>query len=621
MKNILINLIEKGIVDSYLNEEDRLKIIEKIKKIKDNFLYKSVFHGLHHSEKVFLFAYIIGKYNNLSNVDLEILTDAAIYHDIGRIDETEDSFHESNLPRFEKLLKILKDADALDRTRFMKTSLAALNEKYLRSDFSKQLVQLANTINEEYRIKMSEIHFNQFKDENNGEPKITCYHGIGFNFFNLYSILTNGLLSNYAKLKKGICSKRNFYGANNELWICVTTKNGEATDKFIKNFISLELIVPKTQKGEKKKSVSLSNGLPFDNGYYDDEEFVFYEIPTENIIKINIDPKLLNADIRNLNYLSGSANLDSLTSTVNDYVSNLRKLDFFPNMNKIIELLDGVDVLVVANKRDLLPPNVDDEELKEYVAHRLRVAKFKVIDTVITSTNNDGYNLEKMFELITKYSDGRDVYFVGASTSGKSALISEFLKQYLNNTSKMIVTYTFDNTHLRGIRIPITNKTYIYETPGTSIDNSLLSKVERSAFNAIVPKKAVVAKKVNLTKDTCLLFGSVACIELLSKEKTQAYVYVSDKVEVKVHKSIVGDNSKYIANIFQKGNLKPSSEKLKSIKDFDVYEFQITEDGGRDIGILGLGWINFEGNEQSFRVYVPKGVYVYTTRSKIKNAF
>ena len=289
-------------------------------------------------------------------------------------------------------------------------------------------------------------------------------------------------------------------------------------------------------------------------------------------------------------------------------------------INKIIELLDGVDVLVVANKRDLLPPDVDDDELKEYVAHRLRVAKFKVVDTVITSTSN-GYNLNEMFNLITKYSNERDVYFVGASTSGKSALISEFLKQYLNNTSKMIVTYTFDNTHLRGIRIPITNKTYIYETPGTSIDNSILSKVERPVVNAITPKKAVEAKKMSLTKDTCLLFGSLACIELLSKEKTQTYVYTSNKVEVKAHKSIVGDNSKYIANVFSKGSLKPASEKIKSIKDFDVYEFQITEKGGRDIGILGLGWINFNGNKQSFRVYVPKGVYVYTTRSKIKNAF
>ena len=289
-------------------------------------------------------------------------------------------------------------------------------------------------------------------------------------------------------------------------------------------------------------------------------------------------------------------------------------------INKIIELLDGVDVLVVANKRDLLPPDVNDDELKEYVAHRLRVAKFKVVDTVITSTSN-GYNLNEMFNLITKYSNERDVYFVGASTSGKSALISEFLKQYLNNTSKMIVTYTFDNTHLRGIRIPITNKTYIYETPGTSIDNSILSKVERPVVNAITPKKAVEAKKMSLTKDTCLLFGSLACIELLSKEKTQTYVYTSNKVEVKAHKSIVGDNSKYIANVFSKGSLKPASEKIKSIKDFDVYEFQITEEGDRDIGILGLGWINFNGNKQSFRVYVPKGVYVYTTRSKIKNAF
>lgn len=290
-------------------------------------------------------------------------------------------------------------------------------------------------------------------------------------------------------------------------------------------------------------------------------------------------------------------------------------------INKIITMLDGIDVLVVANKRDLLPANLDDNDLKEYVSHRLRVAKFNVIDTVITSTNNGGYNLDEMFKLIAKYSEGRDVYFVGASTSGKSALISEFLKQYLNNTSKMIVTYTFSNTNLRGFRIPITNKTYIYETPGTSTDNSLISKVERPVYNLITPKKEVKGKKITLTKGTCLLFGSLACIELLSKEKTVLYAYVSDKVELKSHKSLVGDNAKYVANIFEKGSLKPASERFKSIKDFDVYEFQVTEDGQRDIGILGLGWINFVGNKQTFRICVPKGVYVYTTRSKVKNDF
>ena len=119
-------------------------------------------------------------------------------------------------------------------------------------------------------------------------------------------------------------------------------------------------------------------------------------------------------------------------------------------------------------------------------------------------------------------------------------------------------------------------------------------------------------------KELRFVYSSILCgIPLL----IYALSNISNKVEVKAHKSIVGDNSRYIANVFSKGSLKPASEKIKSIKDFDVYEFQITEEGGRDIGILGLGWINFNGNKQSFRVYVPKGVYVYTTRSKIKNAF
>ena len=389
MKNILINLINNGIVDSYVNSLSRDKIINIIKNIKSQFLYDSLFHGLHHSEKVLLFSYILGSYFKLSEIDLQILIDAAVYHDIGRIDETEDAFHglasarkiekvidspiyqdsqnlailkaicdghsrddkyidliaedyeieEENLERYKMLFKILKDADALDRTRFMKTSIAALNEKYLRFPISKQLIELANSINESYRIKMSDIHFEQFKNFNDGEPTILCKHGIGFNFFNLYSILKNGLLSNYAKLKKGIFNKRNFYGANNELWICVTTKNGEATKKFVDDFISLEIVVSHLQKGEKRKSFALSDGLPFDNGYYDDEGFVFYEVPLKNIKKISINPKILDTNIDKLNFLTGSGNLDSLISVINDYLNNIRLLGFFPDVNELIELL------------------------------------------------------------------------------------------------------------------------------------------------------------------------------------------------------------------------------------------------------------------------------------------
>ena len=467
MKNILINLINNGIVDSYIDLENREKLIDIIKGIKEKYLYHSLFHGLHHSEKVLLFAYMLGINYDLSKIDMQILIDAAIYHDIGRFDETEDAFHglnsarkiekvvdseiyqdeqnlailkaicdghsrndkyinlvaddygitEENLNRYQLLYKILKDADALDRTRFMKTSTAVLNEKFLRFPFSKQLVEFANIINQNYRIKMSDIHYEQLKNFNNEHQCLTCYHGIGFNFFNLYSILKNGLLSNYAKLKKGIYNKRNFYGANNELWICVTTKDGKANKKFIKDFISLQLSVPRLQQGEKIKSKALSDGLPYDNGYYDDEAFAFYEVPVENIKSINISPKILNTSISELNYLSGSYNLDSLLSIINDYLNNIRMLGYFPDINNFIEIFS-------LYKKEVLKY----EGLNEYEQRSQQKLFFDTCDKYVEKLNSEVQKwMQQVFE---------------KKFNKKNITVKEIVDDILNNLN---IKYTFDN--------------------------------------------------------------------------------------------------------------------------------------------------------------------------------
>ncbi len=389
MKKILCNLIDQGLTDSYLDNSQREELKELIKNIKEKYLYKSLIHGLHHSEKVLMFAYIISTDFEMSDVDRQILYDASLYHDIGRISDVEESFHglnsarkidevvdnpiyddqqnlnilkaicdghatddkfiertainydisDDNLPRYHLLYKILKDADALDRTRFRKTSLAVLNEKYLRFDFSKHLVEFANRVNELYRNKISEINYEKFKDFNDSSSSIVCFHGIGFNFFNLESILKHGLLSNYAKLQKGIFNKRNFYGNNSELWISVTNKKGKATQAFIDNCISLELVVPKLSLGDKNKSRAFDFGLPYNSGEYDDEAFAFYEVPVFNIKKININPEILNTSISSLKYINGSLNIDVITDLVNEYLNKIRLLGFFPNIKNITEIL------------------------------------------------------------------------------------------------------------------------------------------------------------------------------------------------------------------------------------------------------------------------------------------
>jgi hypothetical protein len=153
--------------------------------IKDKyFLNPESIHGVLHAKRVLLLAYIIGLYEELDDNDMEIVLNAAKYHDIGRTNDNYDEMHgilsfnkmlqlelvdkemedihilqfimenhciddKKGLANLEKypiedknrairLYQILKDADGLDRVR-----LGDLDINYLRLPISKRLVLVA----------------------------------------------------------------------------------------------------------------------------------------------------------------------------------------------------------------------------------------------------------------------------------------------------------------------------------------------------------------------------------------------------------------------------------------------------------------------------------------------
>ncbi len=405
MSNISHSLILEGKLDKYLNEEEKTKLLNIIDGIKRNYLYKSDFHGLHHSEKVLLFAYLLGRHEGLSVDELEILMDAAIYHDVGRMNEAEEELHgfittrkldeilgtkplykdnenmeilkaicdshsvpdsrmklifgnydisEEKKELFFKLARLLKDADALDRTRFRKTSTAALKEEFLRFDYSKSLVELSHNINDYYRMFICDEHFEEYSRSNVGELT-TCLHGIGFNFSALDGILDIGILSEYAKKKFNLKACRNFNGNNGDLWISVCQGEGEAKKLFVDNGIYFECLVPRLIKGEKVVSVARSKGLPIDSGRYQDERFAFHQIPLDHILSVNVNPEILNMNINLLNYLNGSSNYEALENNINAYLYYLRiKFGYFPNIDNIVVLKqEFLNAVLVYEKLDI----------------------------------------------------------------------------------------------------------------------------------------------------------------------------------------------------------------------------------------------------------------------------
>ncbi len=283
----------------------------------------------------------------------------------------------------------------------------------------------------------------------------------------------------------------------------------------------------------------------------------------------------------------------------------------------VIDLVKRLPLLVIGNKRDLLPDNTDDDALKEYVAHRFRVAGVQIkSDDVVLSSLSSLSDLTPIVNLIEEKRKRHDVYIIGAPGSGKSLFFNGFLRTFDNKTSYQITTDYYPGTSLRLIKIPLDSSSALYDTPGTGLDNYLASKLDAVSLRNVTPSEAIRPLDISMESGTSLLIGGVARLDLLKgSPKIIVKAYFAPGVGIKKISSKLDPDEEF-KKVLSNKNMAPSSSLLNSLKDFDV--FQVKEEiGNRDLGIAGLGWISYKGDQSSWRIYVPRDVGVYASRAKI----
>ena len=413
-KHIMINLLKE--IELYpelarefgkLTDSQKAKFLDSMRYMIRNMLYNSPIHGEYHSEKVTLFCVLLGVKLGCTSRELEILIDAGRYHDFMRESDVEDCFHglgaANNLERviyrgkysynelnilksvmdfhstdlnkhsYESIAEyhdvpveemergkllafILRDADALDRCRFSKDSVAYLNPKYLNYPESHELIKLSEEINEAYLRKMftdEDILSNPYLHKN----RSTCLHSVGQNFFRINSVLDHGLLSYSRFSQLDPLFQRNFDGGNCDKWISVVptnkmNKNSGASKEFLQQgvvflFDETDLYYPDEKVNS---SYARSYGLPYTkNGGYSDEQYAFDFIPKEKIIGISLDKKLADKASWGLqHYVYDSFNYDLFERNVMFY---LKKLNLIKDGNvpeDIKQLLDDYKRLTEA---------------------------------------------------------------------------------------------------------------------------------------------------------------------------------------------------------------------------------------------------------------------------------
>ena len=205
--------MKSKIIEKILNEDNKT-LNEIIEIIKDNAAFQDVMsdfkeeffiddniHGISHNERVALLACYIGIQEGLNDEELRLVLEAAKYHDIGRgfegnhgqysaivIDRNKEHIFPNlsddeintikalcnahsvddnryieiaklygieNIEKFKKLLDIVKDADALDRVRLPR--FGQLEEKYLRTETSKRIIDFSKELFREYRDIQQEL--------------------------------------------------------------------------------------------------------------------------------------------------------------------------------------------------------------------------------------------------------------------------------------------------------------------------------------------------------------------------------------------------------------------------------------------------------------------------------
>ena len=281
----------------------------------------------------------------------------------------------------------------------------------------------------------------------------------------------------------------------------------------------------------------------------------------------------------------------------------------------INEIVQGMNILVVGNKLDLLPAGTNIEDTQEYVAHRFRVSGLTIQKENVILAN--AFDDETAFQVITRIyelKNGKDVYIIGSELAGKATLTSSFLRVYNNLSQGNIVTETYPGTSLRMMKIPLNSRSAMYVTPGISVDNSILHNLDKATLRQIYLTEPVKGRDITFSSEQVIYFGGIAFIELVKGKKTTLTCYFHENVQLRKVSAKKAED-KFVQLIARK-SLKPSLNRIKSVKDMDVFEIKITESNWRDIGIQGLGWFTFFANAQTFRIYVPKGVSIYTSRPK-----
>ena len=263
------------------------------------------------------------------------------------------------------------------------------------------------------------------------------------------------------------------------------------------------------------------------------------KLQSDNILNVGYTPSLEKDYCMRCFKVKNYGVTSSVVSNKEDYEKILRSvsrshdlvlyivdiLNIRENLDQIKDILTN-DIILVLNKKDVLPKSVKDEKIINYIKER-----YNFLDVVIVSSLKN-YQMDLLYKKILKYKHSNNVYLVGETNAGKSSLINQMIKNY-GSLEPFLTTSNVPETTLNKISIPLNNKLTLIDTPGIVDNQNIIHFLDKKYYKLLNERHEIKPKTYSLVKGQSLLIGDFLRIDYKEGDKNSFTLYLPNSIKVK----------------------------------------------------------------------------------------
>ena len=269
----------------------------------------------------------------------------------------------------------------------------------------------------------------------------------------------------------------------------------------------------------------------------------------------------------------------------------------------------GNPILLVGNKVDLLPRNINLNRVRNWLQHEAKERGLRPEDVILISAQK-GLQIDELLNRIGQLRKGRDVYIVGVTNVGKSTMINRILHDY-GSAELEITTSPFPGTTLDKIEIPLEDGKSIFDTPGIINRDQIGHMIPPADLRRITPKSRINPKVYQLDAEQTLFLGGLARIDFVRGPHQPFVVYVEN--DLYIHRTKLEKADEVMQKHHGTLLVPPTgAEAAAALPPFAKHSFTVKPTGmTTDIVVSGLGWVSLQGRQEAqVVVHAPKGVSV-----------